>query len=92
MRPILWVIAAILIVWVFAGDKVRGYFKVDTADIARESSPTGTAADSLSRRGDANPSADRSEPGKTSSSTGSYVPSPADAPELYDSPTKRLGF
>ncbi len=92
MRPILWMIAAVLIVLVFAGDKVRGYFKGDATEIARESSAAGAAADKPSQRGDGNPSPDRSEPGKAPSSTGAYVPSPADAPELYDSPTKRLGF
>lgn len=92
MRLILWVIVAVLIVLAFAGDKVRGYFKGDTVEIARESSTTGAAADTPSPRGDPNPSAERSEPGKAPSSTGTYVPSPADAPELYDSPTKRLGF
>lgn len=90
MRPILWVIAAVLIVLVFAGDKVRGYFKGDATEIARESSATGAAGDKPSSRGDANPSANRAEARKNT--TGSYVPSPADAPELYDSPTKRLGF
>lgn len=92
MRLILWMIVAVLIVLVFAGDKVRGYFKGNTVEVARESSTAGAAADTSSGRGDPNPSAGRSEAGKAPSSTGAYVPSPADAPELYDSPTKRLGF
>ena len=90
MRAIMWVIVAVLLVLAFAGDKVRSYFKADGADITRESAPAAVAPDnSLSKRGDPNPSPDRAAAGKN---TGSYVPSPADAPELYDSPTKRLGF
>jgi hypothetical protein len=85
-------IVAVLIVLAFAGDKVRGYFKRDTVEVARESSTAGAAADTSSGRGDPNPSAGRYVAGNAPSSNGTYVPSPADAPVLYDSPTKRLGF
>jgi hypothetical protein len=86
MRLALWAVVAVLIVLVLAGDKVRGFFKKDAADVATASSSTGKASETDANRGNAKPSADKPQP------AGSYVPSPADAPELYDSPIRRFGL
>jgi hypothetical protein len=91
MRLTLWAIVVVLIVLAFAGENVRRYFKQDVTDVAPQSSPDRTAPDNFSKRGNVNASTDKPETEKPSRA-GSYVPSPADAPELYDSPTKRFGF
>lgn len=89
MRLILWVIVAVLVVLAFAGENVRRYFSRDEADVAIQ--PDKATSDAYSKRGSVPASADKPEAEKPSSGR-SYVPSPADAPELYDSPTRRLGF
>jgi len=91
MRLTLWAIVAVLIVLAFAGENVRRYFARDVTDVAPQSSPDATTPDNFSKRGNVNPSTDKPETEKPSPAR-SYVPSPADAPELYDSPTKRFGF
>lgn len=91
MRLTLWAIVAVLIVLAFASDNVRRYFEPDVTDVAPQSSPDGTPRDNFSTRGNVNPSTDKPETEKPSPAR-SYVPSPADAPELYDSPAKRFGF
>lgn len=85
MKMLLWTIIAGLIVLFFAGDKVRGYFK---GEPIAEASDAGR--DKVSKE-NARPPAGKAEADQRSTS-GPYAPSPADAPELYDSPTRRLGF
>lgn len=76
MRLIIWMLVAAVLVWVFAGDNLRSYFKRDVTVVAQPSSPDEAKSDN----------SEKPSPPK------SYVPSPADAPELYESPTRRFGI
>jgi hypothetical protein len=81
MRLALWAIAAILIVLVFSGEKVRRYFGLN---VDAPPSVTQDATLDSSKRVES--------PSDNAQSTGAYVPSPADDPNLHNSPTRRLGF
>ncbi|MGQ0523775.1 MAG: hypothetical protein ACT4P8_08970 [Betaproteobacteria bacterium] len=81
MKALLWTIVIVLVILAFAGDRVRGYF-ADEAVVAQESAAASGPGEKTAGKND---SAQRA-------ASGNYVPSPADAPELYDSPTRRLGF
>ena len=85
MKVLLWAIVAALIGLFFAGDKIHGYFKGEPVAKASDA-----GRDKVSKE-DARPPAGKADADQRSTS-GPYAPSPADAPELYDSPTRRLGF
>lgn len=88
MRVLLWIAALGLIVILFAGDKVRGYFRGGTGEVAQLNDP---GPDRTAKRGTDTSSGSKTDT-EQSASPGAYAPSPADAPELYESPTRRLGF
>ena len=88
MRRVLWTAVVVLIVLVLAGDKVRNYFARAPNEITAAKD---AARDNTSTKEREKPPVDKADSDKRSAS-GAYVPSPADAPELYDSPTRRLGF
>lgn len=88
MRVLLWTTIVVLIVLIFAGDKVRSYFEGGSRELA-EASDAGQGR--TSARESVKPPAAKPDPDRRSAS-GAYAPSPADAPELYDSPTRRFGF
>lgn len=84
MKALLWTTVVVLVVLMFAGDKVRGYF-------GYESDVTDQPVAAGDRPNDKIPT--RKPDNEQRSSTGAYVPSPGDAPELYDSPaTRRFGY
>lgn len=82
MKALLWATVVVLLVLVFAGDKMRGYFGYES----------GVAEAPVATEGARNRT-EKNKPDKEQpSATGAYVPSPGDAPELYDSPIRRHGF
>ncbi len=82
MRLALWAIAAVLILLVVSGQKVRGYFGLNVG--APPSATQDATPGESSKRAE-------SPPGNAQA-TGAYVGSPADDPNLHNSPTRRLGF
>jgi hypothetical protein len=87
MRAALWIIVLALAVLLFGGDKVRRLLGVTAADTAEQASAPAATPES---RGGAT-AGDRKEVDPRAPS-GQYAPSPAEAPELYDSPTRRFVF
>lgn len=82
MRALIWIIVAGLIALFFAGDKLRGYLGGRPGDVAELNASPRASDEARARTTD----------GERRPASGAYAPSPADAPELYESPTRRLGF
>ena len=87
MRALLWIVVLALAVLLFGGDKVRGLFGVTSADTSERATAPAATPDP---RGGAT-AGDKKEADPRAPS-GQYAPSPADAPELYDSQTRRFGI